>query len=94
MSGHAVSPQADQAMVQIMRGQEMNEMIPAGLPAGAYAAHKTGQITEIHHDAGIIFPPKGEPFVLVILIEGLADDTESAALGSAITSAVYSALRP
>lgn len=93
MQGTAVSARADAAMIDIMRGQTMGEMIPSGLPAGASAAHKTGQITEIHHDAGIVYPASGEPFVLVILIEGIADDSISADLGARITAAVYESLR-
>ncbi|MBO6574793.1 MAG: serine hydrolase [Rhodothermales bacterium] len=93
MEGHAVSRRADAEMVDILKAQEFNEMIPAGLPPDAQAAHKTGQITAIHHDAAIVYPEEGEPFVLVILIEGLADDTQSAELGAALTRAVYAHLR-
>ncbi len=55
---------------------------------------KTGSITRIHHDAAIVYPPEGDPYVLVILTEGIADDAESAALGADIARAVHAALRP
>ena len=42
-------------------------------------AHKTGNITRIHHDAGIVLGPK--PYVLVILVRGIQDQKESAADG-------------
>src|SRR5690606_27783726 len=45
------------AMAEILAAQEFNEMIPAGLPAGTRVAHKTGWITEIQHDGGIVYPP-------------------------------------
>jgi beta-lactamase class A len=92
--GRAVSPGADSAMVEIMAAQEFNSMIPAGLPQGTRVAHKTGSITAIHHDAAIVYPTGRAPYVLVIMIEGLEDEGESAALGSAIASAVHAALRP
>jgi beta-lactamase class A len=91
--GKAVSASADSQMVQILLDQEFNEMIPAGLPEGARAAHKTGQITGIHHDAGIVYPAEGGPYVIVILTEGFLRDTESARIGSEISHIVYGVLR-
>lgn len=94
MKGQAVNPKADREMVEILKRQRFNEMIPAGLPSGTVVAHKTGQITGIHHDAGIVFSDHETPYVLVILIEGLADDSDSAAVGSEISQVVYERLRP
>ena len=91
--GKAVSPAADSNMVAVLLSQSFNEMIPVGLPPDVKVAHKTGQITRIHHDAAIIYPPNSPPYVLVILIEGLEDDTESAALGATITRTVHAGLR-
>ena len=92
--GIAVSPDADRAMIEVLLDQQFNTMIPAGLPEGTRAAHKTGWITRIHHDAAIVYPAHGEPYVLVILTEGLDDENESAALGASIARAVHTALRP
>ena len=36
-----------------------NGGIPAGLPPGTKVAHKTGSITKIAHDAGLVFRPDG-----------------------------------
>ena len=33
-------------------------------------AHKTGDITKIAHDAGIVFRPDGSAYVLVVLTRG------------------------
>ncbi len=91
--GRAVHPVADSSMVDVLLDQQFNEMIPAGLPSDVRVAHKTGQITEIHHDAAIVYPPNAPSYVLIILIEGLAEETESAALGAKITRIVHSVLR-
>ena len=90
----AVSPEADKQMVDVMLAQAFNEMIPAGLPEDVRVAHKTGWITAIHHDAGIVYPAGRDPYVLVILIEGITDHDTSAQLGAAITRIVHSTLRP
>lgn len=92
--GRAVSPAADSAMTVVLAAQGFNSMIPAGLPEGTRVAHKTGSITAIHHDAAIVYPPGGAPYVLVIMTEGIEDQGESSALGSAITAAVHAAIRP
>ncbi|MDE2731030.1 MAG: class A beta-lactamase-related serine hydrolase [Bacteroidota bacterium] len=92
--GQAVERAADSTMVEVMLDARFNEMIPAGLPEEMNVAHKTGQITEIHHDAAIVYPPDAQPYVLVILIEGIADDSVSASLGAAITRTIHRALRP
>jgi beta-lactamase class A len=76
-------------MIEILERQHFNEAIPAGLPVGTKVAHKTGELTKIHHDAAIVYAPR--PFVLVILVRGLADQKESAALMADVTKMIYAA---
>ncbi len=57
-------------MMEILSPQEFNSGIPAGLPRGTRVAHKTGDITKIPHDAGIIFRPDGSAYVFVVLTRG------------------------
>ena len=44
-------------------------MIPAGLPAHATVAHKTGEISTACHDMGIVYLPERQPYIAVILTE-------------------------
>jgi beta-lactamase class A len=87
--GKAVDQQSSRQMIEILERQSFNDGIPAGLPAGTRVAHKTGEITRIHHDAGIVFAPR--PFVLIILIHGLADTRDSATLMADIARQLYRA---
>ncbi len=87
--GKAVDSGSSQQMVAILERQRFNEAIPAGLPAGTRVAHKTGDITKVHHDAAIVFAKR--PFVLVILLRGIAEDKEAYKLMAAITSDLYKA---
>ena len=87
--GKAVDSESSRSMIAILEKQRFNEGIPAGLPAGTRVAHKTGEITKIHHDAAIVFAPK--PFVLVVLVRGLAEQKESAALMADIAKLLYAA---
>jgi len=87
--GKAVDEESSKKMIAILEKQHFNEGIPAGLPEGTRVAHKTGEITKIHHDAAIVYAPR--PFVLVILVRGLAEQKESAALMADITQMLYAA---
>jgi beta-lactamase class A len=87
--GKAVDADSSRQMVEILRRQHFNEGIPAGLPPGTRVAHKTGEITKIHHDAAIVYAPR--PFVLVILVRGLADKKDSSVLLTDLTHTLYQA---
>ena len=76
-------------MIGILERQRFNEGIPAGLPPGIAVAHKTGEITRIHHDAAIVFAKR--PYVLVVMVRGLADPKQSTALISDISRELYGA---
>ncbi|EAU68112.1 beta-lactamase [Stigmatella aurantiaca DW4/3-1] len=78
--GKAASPRSTQAMRDILLAQELNALIPAGLPPGTPVAHKTGQITAVLHDAAIVYPAGRAPYVLVVLTRGIADEQVARAL--------------
>jgi len=60
------------SMVEIMKRQQYNEKIPRGLPRDAVCAHKTGEVSGVTHDAGIVMSPKAN-FVIVCLSQNLSD---------------------
>lgn len=61
-------------MINILSDQKFNEKIPALLPQGVRVAHKTGSITAVHHDGGIVYLPDGRMYVVVILTAGFPDE--------------------
>src|SRR5438270_6823160 len=67
--GKAFSPALSRRMMDILHGQEFNQGIPARLPKGTRVAHKTGEISTVAHDAGVVYLPKRKPYSLVILTE-------------------------
>lgn len=74
MAKHAiVNPQASEEMIEILKDQKFNEIIPAYLPDGVKVAHKTGVITALHHDSGIVMLPDGRQYVLILLSKELGD---------------------
>jgi beta-lactamase class A len=87
--GRAASSESCREMEGILGRQQFNEGIPAGLPAGATVAHKTGSITSIRHDGGLVFLEEGDRYVLVVLTRGVADHDTADVLIADISSIVY-----
>ena len=60
-------------MLDILFQQEFRSGIPAGIPAevrsASRIANKTGEISVAAHDAGIVFLPGRQPYVLAVLTE-------------------------
>lgn len=84
--GEVVSREASDAMIDVLSRQTFSSGIPAGVPPGTRVAHKTGWITKIRHDGGIVYSAK--PYVLVVLTRGL-DAAPADELIAAISRMVY-----
>jgi beta-lactamase class A len=76
----AYSKEACDEMLEIMLDQQYRSGIPAGLPKAARVAHKTGNISTVHHDAGIVYLDGRQPYVLVILTQFAAEQGRGAAV--------------
>lgn len=82
-------------MLEILRNQHFNDMIPAGIPAsaGAKIAHKTGSISRVQHDVAIIDLPGGIRYGLAILARDFGDEREKVKqTAAAISHLVYQAV--
>ena len=88
-NGTAASPASCRAMVEVLARQRFNDGIPAELPPGTRVAHKTGDITAVNHDAGIVYPRNGPPYVLVVLTHGIEDQKASSRLIADLSLMVY-----
>jgi beta-lactamase class A len=67
----AVDSAASKEMLEILLDQKFSDLIPALLPPAVRVAHKTGNITGVEHDSGIVLLPDGRRYVLVILSKDL-----------------------
>ncbi|HEY0895640.1 MAG TPA: serine hydrolase [Sphingobacteriaceae bacterium] len=78
-----------ESMIRILMDQEFNEIIPARLPAQVKVAHKTGSITGVRHDSGIVFLPDGRKYVLVLLSNGLQDEDAGVKAMARVSERIY-----
>lgn len=85
----AISEDASRHMLDILHGQEFKRGIPAGLPVDARVAHKTGEISTVAHDAGIVYLPDRDPYVVVILTEWEASASGRQDTIARISRAIY-----
>ncbi len=76
-------------MIDILLDQKFNKKIPAGLPKEVKVAHKTGSITEIDHDSGIIYPPQTAPYILVVLTKGFKEHERAQETIAEISRRIY-----
>jgi len=76
-------------MLDILSAQEFNSGIPAGLPPGTHVAHKTGNLTNFAHDAGIVYRPDGSSYILVVLTRGYAKLEQANKIIAQISRAIW-----
>lgn len=89
--GKAYSQKSCEEMLKIMLDQQYRSGIPAGLPKAARVAHKTGNISTVHHDAGIVYLEGRKPYVLVILTQFSADTGRGTAVAE-VSRDIFNAL--
>ena len=61
-----VSPEASEAMLNLLLNQTRKYKIPASLPEGTVTANKTGENTKVEADAAIVYSPACDYIICVI----------------------------
>ena len=88
-----VVPESAREMLDILFQQEFRAGIPAGIPADVRAAtriaNKTGEISVAAHDAGLVFLPGREPYVLAVLTEPEPNSDRRMERIARVSSVVY-----
>ncbi|MEO8171562.1 MAG: serine hydrolase [Sediminibacterium sp.] len=87
--GKIIDKKTCDEMIRILLDQKHNTMIPALLPKEVKVAHKTGTITGVHHDSGIVFLPDGKKYTLVILSKKLEDEPTATTAMARVSEMIY-----
>ncbi|GAB3717310.1 hypothetical protein GCM10027592_59320 [Spirosoma flavus] len=88
-NGQAVNPEASQGMITTLLAQKLNSVIPAKIPKDVKVAHKTGSITGVQHDSGIVFLPDGRKYVLVLMSKNVKDDEAIDGILATVSQWIY-----
>ena len=60
-------------MLGLLADQELNDYLSPGFGAGARFAHKTGEMENVMHDAGILLMPDGRSVSITVMTQGDPD---------------------
>jgi len=84
-----LNEQSCNEMIKILLDQKFNDKIPKYLPTNVKVAHKTGSISKVEHDSGIVFLPDGRKYVLVVLSKELDDNEKGKETIAKISKLIY-----
>ena len=88
----AISPEYSRQMLDILHRQQFRSGIPAGLPREARVANKTGDISTVAHDAGLVYLPDRKPYAVAVLTEWEPSATGRSSTIAAASYLAYAAL--
>ncbi len=94
--GEAVTPEASEQMLEMLRNQQTQIGIPRLLPDTIQVAHKTGEVDQSRHDCGIVYDDVRD-FIVCVLTKDNEDtswrpDNAAYALQADIGRIAYQAL--
>lgn len=75
-------------MLNILKRQQVRDKLPFYLPEKLAIANKTGTLSGIEHDAGILYLP-GAPYIISIMTGNLAANYEGILLTASIGKIIY-----
>lgn len=84
-----INVEASNEMIEILLQQKHKSRIPAKLPPTVKVAHKTGSITGVGHDSGIIFLPDGRKYILILLSKKVKDEIAAMEAQAEVSKMIY-----
>jgi beta-lactamase class A len=63
------SDEFSEMAISFLKDQQVNDRLPRYLPKEVVVAHKTGLERRVVHDAGIVFTPRGN-YIICVLVKG------------------------
>ncbi len=89
-----ITPEYSNEMLELLKGQTINDRIPAGLPDDVVCAHKTGNLEHLScGDVGLVFSP-GADYILCVISNHAEDDAAATEQIAALSAEVYAFFNP
>ena len=90
--GKIINNESSAIMIDILKDQKYDDIIPRYLPKNIEVANKTGMITGVHHDSGIVFLKDGRKYVIVLLSKNMSDMERGTEMMARISELIYKTL--
>lgn len=90
--GKIINNESSAIMIDILKDQKYDDIIPRYLPKNIEVANKTGMITGVHHDSGIVFLKDGRKYVIVLLSKNMSDMESGTEMMARISELIYKTL--
>ena len=90
--GKIINNESSAIMIEILKDQKYDDIIPKYLPKDIEIANKTGMITGVHHDSGIVFLKDGKKYVIIILSKNMSDMESGTEMMAKISELIYKTL--
>ena len=90
--GKIINNKSSAIMIEILKDQKYDDIIPKYLPKDIEIANKTGMITGVHHDSGIVFLKDGKKYVIVLLSKNMLDMESGTEMMAKISELIYKTL--
>tara|TARA_B100002049_G_scaffold87015_1_gene64123 strand:- start:218 stop:1099 length:882 start_codon:yes stop_codon:yes gene_type:complete len=90
--GKIINNESSAIMIDILKDQKYDDIIPKYLPKDIEIANKTGMITGVHHDSGIVFLKDGKKYVIIILSKNMSDMESGTEMMAKISELIYKTL--
>lgn len=88
--GKLLPPPETRLALEILFRQQYNEKIPLLLPRHVRVAHKTGEISGVRHDCGIV-QENGRTLILSLLTQNVADEVGTDRILAELSLEIYNA---
>ena len=92
-SGKVLNRDLSNEMVEILKNQKYDDIIPKYLPKEIEVAHKDGWINGVRHDSGIVFLENGVSYVLILLSKNLDNELEGADILAKVSLEIYNHIK-
>lgn len=86
-----LSPDSANKIIELLSASKLNNRIPAKLPK-IKIAHKTGELSRVRHDAGIVYLSQAtglEPYIIILMSKDLEYEDDAIEILANISKDVY-----
>lgn len=87
-AGTLLSPNSNNQFLALLKAQKINNRLPMGLPSGVTIAHKTGDLDNSVHDAGIVYA-NGGAYVISLMTTDWDNVAQAPATFASVSQKLY-----